>query len=43
MTVPTVTMPPVPGCLVMTDDPSACSSASGKPIRSRPGTSSKKA
>ena len=31
MTVPTVTAPPVPGCLVMTQDPSAWISAIGKP------------
>ncbi len=31
MTVPTVTAPPVPGCLVITEDPSACTSAIGKP------------
>ncbi len=36
-------MPPVPGCLVITDEPSACSSARGNPMRSRPGTSSKNA
>ena len=43
MTVPTVTAPPVPGCLVITAEPSAASSASGKPTRSIPGISSKKA
>ena len=31
VTVSIVTMPPVPGCLVMTLDPSACSSAIGNP------------
>ena len=31
MTVPTDTSPPVPGCLVITDDPSSATSAMGKP------------
>ncbi|ADI07996.1 hypothetical protein SBI_04876 [Streptomyces bingchenggensis BCW-1] len=33
MTVPTVTAPPVPGCLVITQEPSGWISASGKPGR----------
>ncbi len=42
MTVSTVTIPPVPGCLVMVADPSSSTSAMGKPTSSRPGTSVKK-
>ena len=42
MTVSTVTAPPVPACLVMTLDPSAATSATGKPSgRSRRGRSRK--
>ena len=33
MTVPTVTAPPVPSCLPMTDEPSAATSAHGNPTR----------
>jgi len=40
---PDVTAPPVPGCLVITDDPSAATSAMGKPGCSSPGISVKKA
>ena len=39
MTVPIVTAPPVPSCLPMTDEPSAATSAHGKPNRARPPTS----
>ena len=42
MTVSTVTAPPVPGCLVMTAEPSACTSAIGKPGRCPPSGSSVK-
>ena len=41
MTVPTVTAPPVPSCLPITDEPSAAISAHGKPVRSMPPTSVK--
>ena len=43
MTVPTETSPPEPACLVMTDEPSSSTSAMGKPVRSTPSTSVKKA
>jgi hypothetical protein len=39
VTVPTFTAPPVPSCLPMTDEPSAATSAHGKPNRARPPTS----
>ncbi|SHW48720.1 Uncharacterised protein [Mycobacteroides abscessus subsp. abscessus] len=42
VTVSTLTRPPVPGCLVITDDPSAEISANGKPGRMRSGISVKK-
>ena len=41
MTVPTETRPPVPGCLVITDEPSASISAIGKPGTRPSATSSK--
>ena len=40
--VPIETAPPVPSCLPITDEPSAATSAQGKPTRSIPGTSWKK-
>jgi hypothetical protein len=43
VTVPIVTAPPVPGCLVITDEPSALISASGKPGCVRSASSVKKA
>ena len=42
MTVSTVTAPPVPECLVSTDEPSGCSSAIGKPGRCPPSGNSVK-
>jgi hypothetical protein len=39
--VPIDTSPPVPSCLPITDDPSAATSAHGKPVRVMPGTSVK--
>jgi hypothetical protein len=39
--VPRDTSPPVPSCLPITDEPSAATSAHGKPTRAMPGTSSK--
>ena len=41
VTVPIDTWPPVPSCLPITDDPSAATSAHGKPSRAMPGTSVK--
>ena len=38
----TETSPPVPSCLPITDEPSAATSAQGKPTRVMPGTSVKK-
>ena len=43
VTVPTETSPPVPGCLVITDDPSDSTSAIGNPGCSSPETSVKNA
>ena len=42
VTVPIETSPPVPSCLPITDEPSAATSAQGKPTRAMPGTSLKK-
>ena len=42
MTVPTLTSPPVPSCLPITDEPSAAISAQGNPTLAMPSTSAKK-
>ncbi len=39
--MPTVTAPPVPACLPMTDEPSAAISAHGNPVWVSPSTSVK--